>query len=58
MSRNGRIEVYLSDGTLLVDSKYSSAVAEENESRLGNLTVAEAQTLVEKWAKLDHANED
>lgn len=45
-----RVRVELDDGTLLVQSDYVAAVAEEFDARGGALTVAQAQILVEKWA--------
>lgn len=52
-TKNGMM-VNLDDGSLLVSVLYMQPIAEERAER-GHLTVAEAQVLIEKWAKADAA---
>ncbi len=45
------VQVHLADGSLYVPRAYVAAVGEEVDARGGSLDVAQAQALVEKWAR-------
>ncbi len=49
------VEVHLDDGSLYVPRNFVEAVGEEYDARGGSLCVAQAQVLVEKWAKTTKA---
>ncbi len=51
---SARVEVALDDGSLYAPAAYAQALGEERAER-GNLTVAQAQVLVEKWQKVEAA---